>query len=79
MSEPPVAKIRKREAYKNLSHPGNSPKYYTGEKCIEEGCRELAGTMWSAFWCVRHNIERLERISGQLEFLRKEPRPCRKK
>lgn len=49
---------------------GNSPKYHTGKGCIEYGCHQPAGTAWSPYWCWRHNAERLERISAQLEAAR---------
>lgn len=53
--------------YKDPNHPLNSSKYHTGKHCIEKGCENPAGTNWSPFWCVEHNIERLDRITNTLE------------
>jgi len=50
----------------NPNDPGNSPRYHTGEPCIEAGCNLPAGTVWSPLWCQFHNAERLMRIEGQL-------------
>ena len=50
--------------YNDLNHEGNSKKYHTGKLCIEKGCNEPAGTAWSSHWCVKHNIERIDRISN---------------
>lgn len=47
-------------------HDGNSAKYHTGKPCIVKGCAEPAGTWWGPSWCMRHNHERLERISANL-------------
>jgi len=55
------------KAYQDVNNDGNSAKYHTGKKCIEYGCDELAGTAWSHLWCVKHNIERMDKISKQLE------------
>lgn len=55
--------------YNDPNHPGNGEKYHTGKKCIERDCNELAGTAWSSYWCFRHNVERIDRISQQLEGL----------
>ena len=52
--------------YDDLTHRGNSPEYHTGKRCVEKGCGELAGTAWSPYWCVKHNIERINRISSSL-------------
>lgn len=58
-------------SYRDLNDPGNSEKHHTGKKCIEQGCNEPAGTAWSPLWCVKHNIERMDRIDAALEPLRK--------
>lgn len=58
--------------YNDLTHPGNSEKYRTKKKCIEKGCEEFAGTAWSPYWCVKHNIERIDRISDQLYSITKD-------
>lgn len=48
-------------------HEGNSAAYHTGKPCIVKGCTEPAGTWWGPSWCMRHNDERLERISAALD------------
>jgi hypothetical protein len=53
-------------SYNDLEDRGNSEKYHTGKKCIEPGCNEPAGTAWSPYWCVKHNIERMDRIGRQM-------------
>ena len=59
MSEPKVV------GYNDPNNPGNGSKYHTGKSCIEPGCERPAGTAWSPYWCFEHNIERIDRISGQ--------------
>lgn len=54
------------ERYQDRSDPLNSARYHTGKPCIEKGCSEPAGTAWSPLWCFRHNVERMDRISGFL-------------
>ena len=39
--------------------------------CIVAGCMEPAGTWWSTLWCFAHNVERMDRINGQFDKLRK--------
>lgn len=56
-------------AYKDPDHPGNSSKHRTGRPCIETGCNEPAGTAWGPHWCMKHNIERIDRITQSLEEL----------
>lgn len=56
------------------SHPRCADELHTcqkpsGRRCIEKGCDEPAGTNWGPLWCPRHDKERLERISAQLEAL----------
>lgn len=53
-------------AYCDPNHEGNSAKYHTGKSCIEPGCKNPAGTLWGIYWCFQHNVERLDRIDGQL-------------
>ena len=50
-------------AYNDLGDPGNDACWHTGKKCIEDGCAEPAGTAWSPFWCFKHNVERIDRLS----------------
>jgi len=57
------------EAFEDINHPGNGPKYHTKNKCIESGCTDQAGTAWSPYWCFVHNVERIRRINGQLKML----------
>lgn len=56
------------EAYKDPNHPGNGPKYKTGELCIS-GCGREAGTYWSSLWCFECNVARMDKISRQLNEL----------
>jgi hypothetical protein len=53
--------------YKDPNAEGNSAKYHTGKPCIEPGCNEPAGTGWGPHWCFKHNVERIDRISRQME------------
>jgi hypothetical protein len=32
-----------------------------------KGCDRPAGTLWSPYWCFEHNVERIRRISRQLD------------
>jgi hypothetical protein len=52
--------------YNDPECEGNSAKYHTGKVCVEPGCNEPAGTAWSPHWCMKHNIERIDRIDAQL-------------
>lgn len=54
-------------AFEDPSHPGNGSEYHTGEPCHTKGCERPAGTWWSPHWCFEHNVERLHRITGQLD------------
>ena len=58
-----------KNSFDDLNCKYNSSKYHTGKKCCEEGCDKLAGTAWSPYWCVEHNIIRIKRINEQLEGL----------
>lgn len=55
------------KGFNDPNDEGNSEKYHTGKPCIEKGCENPAGTWWSPYWCFKHNVERLDRVSGQLE------------
>ncbi len=58
------------EPYKDPDHPYNGIAYHMyGTKCIEKGCAETPGTVWSPFWCFKHNVERMDRVSKNLEDL----------
>ena len=54
-------------AYQDPDHEGNSPKYHTGDVCVEIRCEEPSGTAWSPLWCFRHNVKRMDRISKAFE------------
>jgi hypothetical protein len=55
------------ENFEDPNHEGNGKKYHTGEPCIVEGCENPAGTWWAPAWCFEHNVERIKRITKQLE------------
>lgn len=57
-------------SYEDPKHEHNSAAFHTGKKCIEKSCKELAGTAWSPFWCFKHNVERMNRITKSLEELK---------
>lgn len=59
------------KAFEDPNHEGNSEKYHTGKICITEGCENPAGTAWSPFWCFECNVERMKRVSRQLEAFEK--------
>jgi len=54
-------------AYADPAHPGNGAEHLSGKTCVEKGCRNPAGTLWSPFWCHVHNVERMERIGRNLD------------
>ena len=58
--------------YNDREHIGNSEKYHTGGKCIEQECNNPAGTAWSPLWCVDCNIKRISKISDQVNTLVRE-------
>jgi hypothetical protein len=53
--------------YQDPNHKGNSAEYHSGKPCYTNGCTEAAGTKWSPLWCFKHNVERMDRISANLE------------
>lgn len=59
----------------SASHPacrseeGHICQKPSGRLCIENGCPEPAGTFWGPYWCPRHDMERLDRITASLEGL----------
>jgi hypothetical protein len=59
--------------YRDVNHPGNSPGFQTGKKCVEIGCNNPAGTAWSPYWCFECNVKRLDKISNQFENLVAKP------
>lgn len=58
--------MSQRERYRDTNDPLNGSEYRSGRVCIEQGCDEPAGTAWSHLWCVKHNIERMDRIGSSL-------------
>lgn len=52
--------------YKDPNDPGNGNGYHTGLSCINNNCDEPAGTLWSPYWCVKHNIQRMDMITMQI-------------
>jgi len=55
--------------YNDLTAPGNVDARHKrpGKRCLFPGCTAVPGTAWGPYWCVAHNIERIERIDRQLE------------
>lgn len=57
-----------------MSHPkcgdGHVCQVPNGNRCIEAGCNEEAGTKWGPLWCPEHDKRRLDRITADLEALR---------
>ena len=45
-------------------------KYHTGKKCVEPGCNNPAGTVWSPHWCFSCNADRMKRITTSLESIK---------
>ena len=54
-------------AFEDPSHPGNGPAYHSGEPSHVKGCDRPAGTFWLPYWCFEHNVERIRRITRQLD------------
>jgi hypothetical protein len=55
------------KAFEDPAHPGNNAVYHAGKPCAVTGCEAPAGTWWSPHWCFTHNVERIHRVSRQLE------------
>jgi hypothetical protein len=53
--------------YRDGNDELNSAAHHSGRRCVEKGCKAPAGTAWSPFWCFEHNVERMDRISANLE------------
>lgn len=53
--------------YRDRNDELNSAAHYSGKRCVEKSCTSPAGTAWSPFWCFEHNVERMDRISANLE------------
>ncbi len=58
--------------FEDPDHQANSSLYHRGKTCIEPGCKNPAGTVWSPYWCQKHNAERILRIDREMESLRKQ-------
>jgi hypothetical protein len=54
------------EPCEDPDHKGNNSKYHSGLPCDVDGCKEPAGTVWSPYWCQKHNAERMMRITKSL-------------
>ena len=39
----------------------------SGVLCVEAGCDEPAGTLWTDLWCPEHDMERLDRVTAGLQ------------
>jgi hypothetical protein len=48
----------------------------SGRACIEKGCDQPAGTHWGPYWCPEHDVERLDRISANLDSMLDDLIPC---
>ena len=59
------------ENYENQEYEGNSAKYHTGKPCIENGCTNPAGTVWSPYWCFQCNVKRMRRIDAAFKKIAK--------
>ena len=62
-----MPKKKPLEAFEDPNHRGNSTKYHTGKPCVTPGCLNPAGTAWSPLWCQPCNVDRIRRITRQLE------------
>ena len=54
-----------------MAHPncteGHVCQRPSGRECVENDCREPAGTLWGPLWCPEHDRERLDRIGASLD------------
>jgi len=57
--------------YNDPDARGNTDKRYRRptKRCATQPCDEVPGTLWSPYWCFRHNVERIDRISDTLEAI----------
>ncbi|HBN6266147.1 TPA: hypothetical protein L3N15_004128 [Vibrio parahaemolyticus] len=55
------------EAFEDPNHEGNSKKYHSGNPCITPDCDRPAGTLWSHLWCFECNVQRMRKITRNLE------------
>lgn len=60
---------RKKLIDARLPDDGYGQRYWTGKDCIIAGCIEPAGTGWGPLWCKKHDIERRNRVTAQMEDL----------
>ena len=58
-----------KPAYSDPDHVFNSAKYHSKFPCDVRGCTEPSGTYWSPYWCFKHNVERMDRITASLNKL----------
>ena len=59
------------EEYEDPDNESNSPKYHTGQECIEDGCTNPAGTAWSPHFCFECNSKRFKKIDAGFDKLLK--------
>lgn len=55
--------------FEDPNNYGNSAEHHTGKECVEKDCTRPAGTAWSPYWCFECNVERINRISEQMDAL----------
>jgi hypothetical protein len=57
--------------YNDPDAPGNTdPEHRRPDlQCADQPCDEVPGTAWSPYWCFAHNVERIDRITRQLDEL----------
>lgn len=41
----------------------------SGRVCCVAGCDNPAGTLWGPYFCPRHDVERLDRVSAGLRSI----------
>lgn len=60
-----------RDEWEAMSKDEREAYAKPGAVCVESGCDEPAGTPWGPHWCADHDDERIHRISGQLQDLKR--------
>lgn len=56
----------RKGGYNDPAASGNGPTYHRKGLCSESGCQEKPGTAWGPYWCFKHNVERIDRITKAL-------------
>lgn len=58
------------------AHPDCTDQHVCGKPservCIEQECKEPAGTLWGPYWCPDHDQQRLNRVTQQFHALHTE-------